>query len=201
MSLHRRAHRLALTPVVLALAVTTVTACSGGDAPEEPTPGASTAEPTPQQPEPEAVPTRVRMGKVVGRLPAPRRKQLRRQVRPVVDGWLDRQWVDGPWPREVGDGFPGFTRQATRQARRDRGVTTLGDLGTRIDGVEVTRRAVRVDAVAAGRRPVGVTARVKLDLRTSGQVSRKVTLRGRLMLTRTKGGWKVFGYDVTKGKR
>lgn len=199
MSPPHRPGRLATASVVLALVVTAA-ACSGTDEPADPPSAPASAEPT-QEPEPEAVPTRVRMGKVVGRLPAPRRKALRRQVGPVVDQWLDRQWVAGSWPREVGDGFPGFTRGATRAARQDRGVTTLGDLGTRIDGVEVTRRAVRVDAVAAGGRPVGVTARVKLDLATSGAVSRQVTLRGRLMLTRVGGDWKVFGYDVSKGKR
>ena len=43
-----------------------------------------------------------------------------------------------------------------------------------------------------------MTARFVLDLATTGELQRKVEVRGRLLLTRTENGWKVFGYDVNK---
>ena len=50
----------------------------------------------------------------------------------------------------------------------------------------------------------GVTARVDLAYlvqRTEG-ADRFVTVRGRLLLTRApSGGWKIFGYDLTRGVR
>ena len=47
-------------------------------------------------------------------------------------------------------------------------------------------------------RAVGMTARFVLDFATTGELQRKVDVRGRLLLTRTDNGWKVFGYDVNK---
>ncbi len=46
----------------------------------------------------------------------------------------------------------------------------------------------------------GATARVVLRFRTDGEVQRKVEVRGRLFLTPTPDGWRIFGYDVTKGR-
>jgi hypothetical protein len=43
-----------------------------------------------------------------------------------------------------------------------------------------------------------MTARFVLDLTTTGELRRKVEVRGRLLLTPTDNGWKVFGYDVNK---
>ncbi|WP_162599915.1 hypothetical protein [Nocardioides solisilvae] len=181
-------------------------ACSGdpgepaGDPPEV---AASSPGPDPAgSAEPAPVPTRHLVGQVVGRLPAPARKRLVRRVGLVVDGWLDAGFTDGPFPREVTGAWSGFTPGAARRARADRGLTTLGDLAGRIDGVRVTKRAVRYVVLAPDGRAVGATARLTLDLHTSGEVERKVRLRGRLLLTpvRTRGGtrWRIFGHDLTR---
>lgn len=193
------AGRVLATLLTLSLPLGVLSACSGDD----PSPGAGgpTAEGPPGGTVTEAVPTKVRVGPVVGRLPQERRRALTRQVTPLVDRWIDEKWVAGEWPREIGDDFPGFTRDATRAARRDLGVTTAADLSERVEGVEVGRRAVRLEVLAVDRRAVGVTARVALDLRTSGEAARRVSVRGRLMLTRVHGRWKVFGYDLTQGRR
>jgi hypothetical protein len=72
------------------------------------------------------------------------------------------------------------------------------DIARRIDAVTASRRMVRVDVLAVRGRAVGMTARFVLDLTTTGELRRKVEVRGRLLLTRTDNGWKVFGYDVNK---
>ena len=47
-----------------------------------------------------------------------------------------------------------------------------------------------------------MTARVLLRFETSGQAQKKVTVTGRLFLTRSSGGaWQVFGFDVAKGAK
>lgn len=163
----------------------------------------SAASPTDQASSPEeaARPTRVLVGNVVGRLPKPRRRKVVRQVTSVVDDWLDAAYVGGTWPRRISGAFDGFTPVAARRARRDRSLTTGADVAERIDGVRVTKRAVRLDLLSASGRPVGVTARVTLDYKTSGDLQRKVSVRGRLLLTPARRGWKVFAYDLTKGKR
>jgi hypothetical protein len=73
------------------------------------------------------------------------------------------------------------------------------DVGERIEGVEAKRRRVAVDVLAVKQRPVAVTARVLLGFRTTGDVERTVRVQGRLYLTRGGDGWRVFGYDMTKG--
>lgn len=192
--------RLAVAVLVLGAS----TGCSGGKRSGE-TPNAeggeatSTTDSAPAAAEP--VPTKVLLGQVVGQLPGPRRRALLAQVTPVVDGWLDAAYVGGTWPREISDAYPGFTAEAARQARRDQELTSNAEVSERIDGLAVTNRAVRFDVLAAGRRPVGVTARIALDYKTTGEVVSKVSVRGRLRLTQVRDHWRVFAYDLTKGER
>jgi hypothetical protein len=75
----------------------------------------------------------------------------------------------------------------------------------RLKGSAVTplMRKVRLDLLAVDKRARSVTARFDLRLRvteTSPNAGpKRLQLRGRLFLTRGHGGWKVFGYDVSKG--
>lgn len=194
-----RLHPAPLLLVALLL-VGGLAACSGeeapADRPEETAAPAEEASPTP-----EPVVTKVRIDKVAGRLPAPRRRAVKRQVTEVVDRWFEEKWTGGEWPREIKGDFPGFTRDASRAARRHLGVVTASDLAGRIEGVEVARQTARLDVLAPRGRAVGVTARIVLDLETVGDVERTVRVRGRLALTRVDGRWKVFAYDLTQGKR
>jgi hypothetical protein len=51
--------------------------------------------------------------------------------------------------------------------------------------------------VAAHGRAVGATAKVSLDLRvTEAGRTRPVRVQGRLLLTPTDHGWRIFGYHV-----
>lgn len=148
------------------------------------------------------VETEVTWGKVTGKLPRDARVRLGRQVRGVVEGWERAAYLGGDYPRRhFARAWPGFTKGAQAEARHDRALMSNENIGGRIDGVRPRHSRVRIDALAVKQHPVGVTAHVLLDYGTTGKVRRAVRVQGRLYLTRTKHGWQVFGYDVTKGAR
>ena len=190
----RRAYVAGLATLVLALALG---GCSRDeDQPDEPGAVASTH----GAPEAPAVETVVEIGRVTGRLPQEARERLADQVGAVVDGWTEAAYLGGDYPRrDFSDSWPGFTAGAQEEAHRDRALMSNEDIGQRIDGVEVRRSRVRIDVLAVRQRAVGVTARVLLGFQTSGELERVVRVEGRLYLTHTERGWRVFGYDVTKG--
>lgn len=177
--------------------------CSGGSDPAEPQSGATGSAGPSGSAAPRPVATRARAGEVMGRTRPAARRQAVRAVRRVVDGWIDAAYVDGPWPRKrVTGSFPGFTPAARRLAAGDARITTNAPVASRIDGVRATRRRLVVDMLANRRRtPVAATARLDLAYRTTGTVQRMFHVRGRLYLTRTSDGWRVFGYQLTKGSR
>jgi hypothetical protein len=179
----------------LALAAT-AGACSGSD--DEPaTPSASGSSETATE---HAVETRVSFGSITGRLAPDARRALARRVGEVVDGWTEAAYLGGDYPRrDFSDSWPGFTAGARQEAHGDRALMSNEDIGDRIDGVTPHRSLLRLDVLAVRKRPVGVTAHVFLGFGTTGDVEKEVRVRGRLFLTRTDGGWTVFGYDMTKG--
>lgn len=187
-----RATGRAPTAVALVL-LTALTACSGGD--EEPD------EPAAQEPtaEVDALPTTLRAGKVEGRLPKQRVDNVVARVGAVVDGWIDAGFAGEEWPRKISGAYAEFTERAAAQASGDAELTSAAAFSQRVDSVEVTERVVRVDLVSHRRTPAGATARVRLTLETSGEVERTVRVRGRLFLTPSGNGWKIFGYDLTQG--
>lgn len=173
-------------------------ACSESDEAEPAADATPTAEPA--APVERTVATRVSVGQVSGRMSRQVRQRLERQVVAVVDGWTEAAYLGGDYPRRAfADAWPGFTRGARDQARRDRALMSNQDIGDRIDGVRPRRSVVVVDVLAPGGRPAAVTARMSLRFATTGDLERTVRVQGRLFLTRVDGVWKVFGYDVTKG--
>lgn len=176
---------LAATLLALVLAFS---ACSGDDEPEEPGPtGTATS------PDAKPLATKAKVGEITGKLPKKNRKELVARVTDVVDGWWDAAYltVDAKNP------FPGFTKGAAKLAQRNAGIMTNAHLVKDGDTVVATRRVVTVDALAARRKPAGVTAKVLLVLKTDGKKDRRVTVRGTLELVRDKDGWKVFAYRMT----
>ncbi|HEU4810520.1 MAG TPA: hypothetical protein VFT00_00125 [Nocardioides sp.] len=188
--------RSTVAAILLALALTTG-ACSGDDeGKSEPTTPEASASETTAPP----VPTTVTIEKVSGRLPKEERTHLKKVAGDVVDAWFEAAYLGGDYPRKnFHDAFPGFTRGARSEARHDFALMSNAGIGSRIDGVVATRKRVKVDALAANRRAAGATARFVLVFKTTGQARRKLEVRGRLLLTRTASGWRIFGYDVTKG--
>jgi hypothetical protein len=124
-------------------------------------------------------------------------------VTKVVQRWFNAAYVAGEYPRkDFADAFPGFTRAAGDEARRDRKLMSNADIGARISDVTPTRSRVWIDVLSPNKRAVGVTARFELRFRTEGDLTRKVVVRGRLLMTRHQGsGWRIFAYDVSKSAR
>lgn len=189
--------RTSSAAVLLALALA-AGACSGddgGEASDTPTPDTTT------QPAPE-VKVQSRVVTVAGELPRRKRRVVARDVGAVVDRWFDAAYLGGDYPRDrVGDAWPGFTAGATRLARRQRTLTSNALLADNVDGVEAVRKVVRVDVLSPKKRPAGATARFRLVFDTTGDLPRRVKVSGRLLLTRQKGRWKVFGFDVARSAR
>ena len=64
------------------------------------------------------------------------------------------------------------------------------------------QRKVTLDILAADRQARAVTAQLRPARSTpTGEQTGTTTVRGRLFLTRKRGAWRVFGYDVAKGAR
>ena len=157
-------------------------------------PSATTAAPRP------VLRTHLRYGAVTGRLPRAVRQRVADRVRRVVEGWTAAAYLDGRYPRRrLEHPFPGFTHGAKEEAQHDRWLMSNQDIARRIDGVVPRRRGIVLDVLAVREHAVGVTARVYLRFRTTGHIRRDVRVQGRLYLTPTRDGWKVFGYDMTKG--
>ena len=148
------------------------------------------------------LPTKVGIHRVHGRLPVARRKAVRTQVGAVVDRWWEAAYLGGAYPRSsFPSAFPGFSDGAEARARADKALLTNRVAGPRIDSVTTRRRTVTLDILAADRQARAVTARFVLTFDTTGSRTRTTTVRGRLFLTRKRGAWRVFGYDVAKGAR
>lgn len=209
--------RVAAGVTAAAVAGVLLAGCSGDD--DEPEGPAASASPAPAETGPPPLATQAAFGSVVGRLPAADRDRLQERVVAVVDAWIDAAFTGGEYPRaagEVVDGaFAGFTPVARQRALRDRALMSNADLAERLDGVRATRRQVRLDVLAVRGRAVGVTARTVLELQLSGEVQRRERVSADLFLTFVPGaggsggaggaggagsGWRVFGYDVARGR-
>jgi hypothetical protein len=130
-------------------------------------------------------------------------KHLTRQVGQAVDAWFDGGFVGVDYPTHSYPGaFQSFTPQARHDAFQQKGLMTAGPLGAHIDGVTTLQRKVSLDVLAPKGRPSGVTARVVLRFKTTGNATKKVTVTGRLFLTQSgSGAWRIFGFDVAKGSK
>jgi hypothetical protein len=194
----RRCAGLALA-VLLAL---TGTACTSGADPSASPERLSRSDAQASLASHPPVPTTTRIHRVYGRLPDARRKAVRLQVGKVVDRWWDAAYLGGAFPRtSFPSAFPGFTAGAEKRARGDKALLTNQTRGPHVDSVSATRKAVSLDILAAGKEARTVTAHVVLRFDSTGDQAGTTTVRGRLFLTRKRGAWRIFGYDVAKGSK
>ncbi|MFL6001290.1 MAG: hypothetical protein ACJ72P_00625 [Nocardioides sp.] len=171
------------------------TACSddsdGGDAGSQPLPS---GDPSMFQ-----IETTTAMGQVVGRLSKQDRKRLSESITPVVQRWFNAAYVGGDYPRnDFRDAFPGFTAGARTEARHDLELMSNDSIGMRISGVTPKASEIALDVLAVHQKAVAVTARFRLAFKTQGDLVRRVGVRGRLLLTRAKPGWRIFAYHVAR---
>lgn len=185
------------------VAAATVVALAGGCSGEEPSGGAerqATADPQGVASGGSRLPVRVGVGQVTGRLKPVVARITAVRVGRVVDAWFEAAYLRGPWPRSrFVEAFPGFTEGTVRDARRDRRLMSNVAIAGDIEAVTPRAKLVRVDVLAAGRRPVGATARFRLVFATDGTYRRQVAVAGRLFLSQGPAQrWRVFGYQVRR---
>jgi hypothetical protein len=117
-------------------------------------------------------------------------------VTAVIDPWFDGAFL-GDFPRsDFASAFAAFTQGAAADARRDLDILSNAGIADPIDTATATNRRVRLDVFAPAGHPRGVTANFVLDFETKGDVEEQLRVHGALYLTKDKGEWKVFGYDV-----
>lgn len=168
--------------------------CSGGDAEPSPAPGsASSAEDV-------RVVTESGIGKVRGSLGAARRAEVVRGVTALVDAWSNQAY-GGDHPRaDVGGAFAAFTPYARELAMRKTSLLSNAAVGGDLEAVTIARRVVRVDVLAPRGKVAGATARIRIVLDLSGATERREVVTGRLLLTPSAKGWRVFGFDISRGR-
>jgi hypothetical protein len=182
----------------LSLGVTTLTACSGDDAKE---PDQRTTSSGGAATDHRGIDTRVEVGAVEGRLGKGPARDVAAKVAKVVDGWIDAAYVGGDYPRsDFGKAYPGFTSGAAALAAKQKALMSNATVGGKVDGVTAVRRVVSVDLLAPKGKAAGATAHVNLVIKLTGGIERTDQVRGRLVLTPTKDGWRIFGFDIERGE-
>lgn len=186
-----------------ALAVTGCTGePAGPDAPPAaaPVPSASVGSSATLHAKP--VPTEVTVGRVLGgRLPRQQRRRVTQQVTGLLDRYVEDAFL-GEYPRGgFSAAFADFSREAARKARADRALLTNAGSGAQTQAVRPLRKRAVLYVLKPYRNVAGVTARIRVVFRQQldRAADRRVTVSGRLLLSRTKAGpWEVFGYDVAR---
>ena len=148
------------------------------------------------------VPMQVRVTRVSGTLRKAPQGSLERKVGRAISSYFDAAYLGGEYPRsDFDNAFATFSEGAARQARGDRGLLTNADLGKSLAGVTAKRKDARLSVLAPKNVAAGVTARIRLVFVADSEEAQdtRVTISGRLLLTRMKSGrWHIFGYDVAR---
>jgi hypothetical protein len=189
----------ALLALVLVTGLGACTSRSGDE--EPPTPPETTTASTAPTLTVRHSPLKLRVNSVRGELRPAARAQLRARLGRAIGTWMETGFVAGEHPRrDFSSAFASYTPRAAALARRQRAVTTNVTLAPELVEAVPTGRVANVSALAVGGRVVGATAQVLLVLVGARDDGTQVELavRGRLDLTPTAQGWKVFGFDLTR---
>ena len=148
------------------------------------------------------VPMKVRVTRLHGRMKKGAQQALETKVGRTLSAYFDDAFLGGSYPRSDFDGaFRTFTRGAAEDARRDTDLLTHAELGPRTESVAPRQKSAWLSVLAPNRVAAGVTARFRLvyEAALAGDSEQRVTVQGRLLLTReVSGDWQVFGYDVRR---
>ena len=187
-----RSVRTAAAIAGIALMGPALVACSGSskDGPRPAaTPTAETATFTVQS----------RLGKVAGQLPKPARDTLVDDVAGVAEAWMKAAYLGGDAP-DLEVAFADFTADAAQLATKQSAITSNAGFAEAGD-VNGGRGRVAVDVLAPRGKVAGATARVRVVLDIEGDAATEVQIDGSLFLTKTKGSWEVFGFDLNRGQK
>lgn len=144
----------------------------------------------------------VQVTRVSGTLRKARQGVVKRRVGRAISSYFDAAYLGGEYPRSDFDkAFSTFSDGAARRARGDRGLLTNANIGKSLAGVTAKRKDARLSVLAPKNVAAGVTARIRLVFLADSEEAQdtRVTISGRLLLTRMKSGrWHIFGYDVAR---
>ena len=143
----------------------------------------------------------VKIARVSGALPKADAKAVSKRLGHVVATWFNGGFLSGDYPRSSFTGYhAAFTPGAAKLAKRDSSVTTNAQLGSQWVQVVPTRQVVRLYVFAPGHRASGATARVELVMvgADEGGSASELAVTGQLYLTKTKAGWRIFGFDLQR---
>jgi hypothetical protein len=190
------------TAAVICAATLLLGGCSGDDPPDD-SGDEPTSDPSGTAAGGGALPLRAGLGRVSGRLKPKAAREVVARVAPVVDGWFEAAYLSGDYPRKDFErAFPGFTKGAANDAKRDAALMTNKAIGGDIDSVSAQIKEVQVDLLAANRKAAGATARFTLVFKTAGNYAKQVRVKGQLFLTKGDDRkWRVFGYRVTRSSK
>ena len=187
-------------PALLLAAALTVSACSSDEPSTEPgSPSPTTSDGATL--EPDDVPLKAEPGRMTGVVSKESRKRAVGNVAETVDRWWQDAYLGGDYPRgRFGDSFAVFTTGAERLAKQQAALMSNKSIGQRIEGVYAVKRTVAVDLLGVRGRPVAATAHLRLKFLTAGDLERTYTVTGSVRLVPQGNRWRIFAYDVAKGR-
>ncbi|MFT4010831.1 MAG: hypothetical protein QM655_12415 [Nocardioidaceae bacterium] len=177
---HRVVARHAVSVLALATALGVLAGCGGGDDDKKPAAEGS-----------EAATWQIKITDVAGRLPNAARTKLADQAETTLQAYVADALVASP---PAADAFAAFTKGGAKQAEGDRALLTSEGF-TGADQIVPTKLTADLSVLAPHAKPAGATARVDIGLDVDGK---PVTVAGKLLLTPTAAGWKIFGYDLQR---
>jgi len=136
-----------------------------------------------------------------GGIPASERAHLSRAIGAPVRAWFEHAFLGVDYPtNDFPAAFDSWTRGAREQATLDRDLTTNASLGPELVAVVADQQRARLFVFASEGVTGGATARVRLAMTAEktngGEIGYVVS--GEVYLTRDKGRWSIFGYDLQR---
>ena len=161
---------------------------------------AGCTDPPPDAPpnDPDSVALRITTTTGGGELDANDRADVESAIGAVLSQYVGAAYL-GDHPRSgYLEALTPFTDGAAELAARDLDVLTASD-DDEFSSVLATRLDTDLSLYVVGGHALGATARVHFafDATTAEDTPQELRLDGRLMLTPTRDGWAVFGYDVS----
>ncbi len=148
------------------------------------------------------VPLEVSVRKVHGRMSKKAVATLQGLVARPIRAYTETAFLGGEYPRRSFAGaFDSFSASARHLALPDRALLTNSDIGAQTSSITPLAQRAALDVLAPNKVAAGITARLVVRFLAEAKDGgvRRVTVTGRLLLTRAKkGGWQIFGYSLAK---
>jgi hypothetical protein len=146
-------------------------------------------------------PLGVRIVEMGGGIAKDRRAAISDALSKPVASWIRGSYLDPSYPTsDFAAGFSSWTTTAAKLGEKDEDTTTNAAIGPSTVAVVADRQQVKLFVFGEKGKVGGATARVYLKLTAQhedGSLA-SVLVKGALFLTPADGGWKIFGYDLSR---